>query len=72
MMSGMEDPKKPKPEKCRFRGEEMFLADALMELSKEELTEVEVTLEDGSVVRPFRFCEIDPQFTDDEDGELGF
>jgi hypothetical protein len=58
------------PAKCRFRGEEMDIADARMMLSKEELEEVEVTLEDGSVVRPFRFCEPEPWVGSDKDGIL--
>jgi hypothetical protein len=48
------------PTKCRYRCEEMDIADALMMLTKEELEQVEVTLDDGSVVRPFRFCELSP------------
>ena len=60
------------PTKCRFRGEEMTIVDARMELTREELDEVEVTLEDGSVIRPFRFCEIDPEVRRDEDGILSF
>ncbi len=56
------------PTKCRFRGEEMDIADARMMLSKEDLEQVEVTLEDGSVVRPFRFCEVNPEITS-KDGE---
>ncbi len=50
----------PKTEKCTFRGEVMYLADALMQLSKDELPEIEVTLEDGSVIRPYRFCKVEP------------
>ena len=49
------------PTKCRFRGEEMDLADARMMLTPEELREVEVTLPDGSVTNPFR--ESDPTVT---------
>jgi hypothetical protein len=50
----------------------MTIVDARMELTREELDEVEVTLEDGSVIRPFRFCEIDPEVRRDEDGILSF
>lgn len=50
----------------------MHIIDARMMLTKEQLSEVEVTVSDGSVIRPFRFCEIDPEFTTDENGELGF
>ena len=60
------------PTKCRFKGEEMDIADARMMLTKDELEQVEVTLADGSVVRPFRFCEIDPVVTVDEHGILRF
>jgi len=60
------------PTKCRYKGEEMHIIDARMMLTKEQLSEVEVTVSDGSVIRPFRFCEIDPEFTTDENGELGF
>jgi hypothetical protein len=65
MMPGMEP---SKPGMCRFRGEEMALADAQMMLTKEELDEVEVTQADGSVVRPFRFCEVDPEIRFTKDG----
>lgn len=58
------------PTKCRFRGKEMDLADARMELSTIELSEVEVTLEDGTVVRPFR--ESDPKFSTNKDGMPSF
>jgi hypothetical protein len=58
------------PTRCRFRGKEMDIADARMILSKDELPEVEVTMADGSVVRPFRFCEVDPEVTVDEHGGL--
>lgn len=58
------------PPKCRFRGVEMDLVDARMELSTIELSEVEVTLEDGTVARPFR--ESDLKFSTDEDGILSF
>jgi hypothetical protein len=44
----------------------MDLADALMELTKTELPEVEVTTEEGHVIRPFRFCEIDPKVTESD------
>jgi hypothetical protein len=60
------------PTKGRFRGKEMSVIDARMELTKAELDEFEVTLEDGSVVRPFRFCEIDPEVRSDENGILSF
>lgn len=56
--------------KCRFRGEELDLADARMELSKDELAEVEVQLSDGSWIRPFRFNEPDPEVGRDEYGIL--
>jgi hypothetical protein len=58
------------PTKRRLRGEEMHLADARMMLSKEELEEVEVTLEDRSVVWPFRYNEPDPKVGRDERGIL--
>jgi hypothetical protein len=62
----------PEPTKCRYKGEEMDIVDARMMLTKEQLSEVEITLDDGSVVRPFRFSEIDPEFTTDENGMLVF
>jgi hypothetical protein len=50
----------------------MDLADAERMLSKHELPEVEVTLEDGTTIRPFRFCEVDPEIGTDADGILTF
>lgn len=47
--------------KCRFRGEEMAIADARMQLTADELAEVEVTQPDGTVIRPFRFNEPNPE-----------
>jgi hypothetical protein len=41
-------------EKGRYRGEEIDIADARMMLSNDELAELEVTLDDGTVARPFR------------------
>lgn len=58
--------------KCRFRGEEMTIADARMQLTKKELEEIEVTQPDGSVIRPFRFDEPDPKVGHDERGILSF
>jgi hypothetical protein len=60
------------PTKGRYKGEEIDLADAQMMLSKEELEQVEVTLEDGSVVRPYRFFEVAPVFSRNKDGVLSF
>ena len=60
------------PDTCRFRGTEMHLADARMQLTSDELAEVEVTLEDGKVVRPFRFNEVDPEIKSNEHGVLSF
>jgi len=58
--------------KCRYKGEEMDLGDARMMLTKAELEEVEVVMADGSVVRPYRFCEIDPVFSSGKNGILSF
>jgi hypothetical protein len=58
------------PTKGRFRGEEIDLADARMMLTKAELAEVEVTLENGTVVRAFR--DLDPEFRHDKDGNPSF
>lgn len=60
------------PTKGRFRGEEVDLADAPMMLTKAELEQVEVTREDGTVVRPWRFNEVDPKVGSDDDGILSF
>jgi hypothetical protein len=60
------------PTKGRFRGQEFDLADLRMMLTKDELAEVEVTLEDGSIIRPFRFCEPNPEIRRDKDGKLSF
>jgi hypothetical protein len=54
------------PTKCRFRGEEMDIADARMELNDDELREIEVTLSDGTVTRPYR--DHKPTITVDKDG----
>ena len=42
------------PEKCRFRGKEMYVQDALMVLTRDEFAGCEVTAEDGHVYYPFR------------------
>jgi hypothetical protein len=55
--------------KVRFRGEEMAVADAKMELTREELAEVEATREDGTVYNPFR--DYDPEMSTDENGQPG-
>ena len=52
---------------CRFRGKEMSIDDARATLTKSELEEVEVTQQDGSVIRPFRFGEVDPVVTSNDD-----
>jgi hypothetical protein len=57
---------------CRFRGELLHLADALMQLSRDELFELEVELEDGSIIRPARFNEPNPEIRRDADGILAF
>ncbi len=58
------------PEWGTFRGERIHLLDAPMMLTRAELDEVEVTLEDGSVTRWFREC--NPEFHRDGDGILSF
>jgi hypothetical protein len=52
--------------KCRYRGEEYDIADALMILTKDELAEAEVTLEGGTLIRAFR--DFDPEFRTDKNG----
>lgn len=59
-----------KPQMVRFRGREMAIEDAKMELTKVELEEVEMTLPDGRVIRPFRFNEQNPEIGRDEHGIL--
>ncbi len=50
----------------------MTIADALMQLAKDELPKLEVTRPDGTVIRPFRFDEFNPEVGRDSRGILSF
>jgi hypothetical protein len=63
------------PTKGLFRGQEVDLLDARKgrtKLTKDDLPEIEVLLGDGSRIRPFRFCEVDPVIRSSKDGILSF